>query len=206
MSRSDCRFALIVSATEEYRVPSVRSSLITLRMKTASSLITVTINCNRERFDTHESIIDPIFPPCYRLSLCPGHVVVAIRGGSDASGASVLCFRFELLYVRRDTTCHAELRLPVVSVDDGDDGYDADGRRGRRDAEPEVPLRELQQRLQPQGRSDLPSEIRVRPEAAVQVPVLRLLRSAYLECAATCEKVPPWSPRIRGRSVWDAAE
>lgn len=118
-----------------------------------------------------------------------------------------LCFRHELLYVRRGTTCHAELRSPVVPAVDDDHGGDgdADDGRVREAAEQEVPVRELQQRLQPQGRSDLPSEVRVRPGTAIQLPVLRLLRPAYLERASTRAKVPPRSGRVHGRPMQAAA-
>jgi len=106
----------------------------------------------------------------------------------DASGASFLCFSSELLYVHRDTARYVELRSPSV-IDDNDG--DADDRRGY-EREQEVSLHEMHQRLQSQGWADLPSEIRVLPEAAIQLSVLRLPRQAYLERASTRAELPPW--------------
>ncbi|XP_036145736.1 uncharacterized protein LOC118646604 isoform X2 [Monomorium pharaonis] len=117
----------------------------------------------------------------------------------------------ELLYVCHGTIGYPELRSPVVRPDgdhDDDDDSDANERRGHwrhEDAEQEVPLRELQQRFQPQGWPHLSSDIRVRSVAAIQVPVLRLLCPAQLERASTRAEMPSRSGGAHDRPVQVAA-
>lgn len=118
----------------------------------------------------------------------------------DASGASFLCFRPELLYVSCNTAWYAELRSPFVLVVDDDHGNDSDADdqdqgRGQED----VSLHKMQQRFQSQGRSDLSSEKWVWPGATIQLPILCLSCWARFKCASTREEMPSRSGRVCDR-------